>query len=108
MRLDAVVVFAPPRREIHWLRPASVEAPEEPPATIELGGATFVRRGRVPVTVEAMGQGVPPLGETAIWAAYDGAGRDVAVVLASRGALYGWSGRRYDEGEYDRLGGADV
>jgi hypothetical protein len=100
----AVAVFAPPRKEIWWMSPAAIVSPDEPPATIEVGGAAMPRKGRLPVTLERLGQGVPPLGEDGLWAVYD-RGRDVAVVISSHGTAHGWSGVRLEEGEYDRLGG---
>ena len=44
------------------------------------------------------------MAEEAIWAAYEGGGRDVAVVLTSQGRVYAWAGTRLDEDDYDRLG----
>ena len=100
----AVAVFAPPRKEIWWMSPATIASPDEPPATIEVGGAAMPRKGRLPVTLERLGQGAPPLGEEGLWAVYD-RGREVALVIASHGTAHGWSGVRLEEGEYDRLGG---
>jgi hypothetical protein len=100
----AVAVFAPPRKEIWWMSPAAIASPDEPPATIEIDGAAMPRKGRLPVTLERLGQGVPPLGEEGLWAVYD-RGREVAMVIASHGTAHGWSGVRLEEGEYDRLGG---
>jgi hypothetical protein len=100
----AVAAFVPPRREIFWMDPAELTSPEEPPATIELGGVTMRRKGRLPVSIERLGQGAPQVSEEAIWAAYEGGGRDVAVVIVSEGRAYAWMGRRLDEEEYDRLG----
>jgi hypothetical protein len=103
-RLSAVAAFAPPRREIFWMEPVELLSPEEPPATIELAGGTMRRKGRLPVTLERLGQGAPPVAEEAIWAAYEGSGRDVAVVITSQGQAHAWMGKRLDEEEYDRLG----
>jgi hypothetical protein len=101
---SAVAVFAPPRREIFWMDPTELTSPDEPPATIELGGSTMRRKGRLPVTVERLGQGVPHLAEEAIWATYEGGSGGVAVVITSQGRAYAWVGRRLEEQEYDRLG----
>jgi hypothetical protein len=101
---SAVAAFASPRREIFWMEPMELASPEEPPATIELGGMPMRRKGRLPVTIERLGQGAPQVAEEAIWAAYEGGGRDVAVVIASQGRAYAWAGKRLDEDEYDRLG----
>jgi hypothetical protein len=100
----AVAVFAPPRKDVWWMSPTDLVSPDEPPATIEVDGMALQRKGRLPVTLERLGQGAPPVGEEGIWAAYD-SGRDVAVVIASQGKAYAWSGRRLEEEEYDRLGG---
>jgi hypothetical protein len=100
----AVAVFAPPRKDIWWMSPAEIASPDEPPATLEIGGVAMARKGRLPVALERLGQGTPPVGEEGLWAAYD-RGREVAVVLASNGKAYAWSGVRLEEGEYDRLGG---
>lgn len=100
----AVAVFSPPRKDIWWMSPATVDSPSEPPATIEIGGVALPRKGRLPVTLERLGQGAPDVGEEGLWAVYD-QGRDVALVVASQGKAHAWSGRRLDEDEYDRLGG---
>ncbi|MGK4006566.1 hypothetical protein WMF31_28355 [Sorangium sp. So ce1036] len=101
----AVVTFPEPRREILWLLPAEVDAPDEPPATLEIAGMTLRRRARLPVTLERVGQGAPPLGDAGIIALYEGGGHDAAVVLASEGRIHAWSGRRIDGAGYERLGG---
>lgn len=101
----AVVAFPRPRKDIYWLRPVTVEAPDEPPATIEIQGAALRRKGRIPVSVERLGQGAPNVGETAIFASYDAGAREVAVVVTSQGKVHAWSGRKLEEGEFDRLGG---
>jgi len=100
----AVAVFAPPRKDIWWMSPIELASPDEPPATIEVEGVALQRKGRLPVTLERLGQGAPPVGEDGIWAAYD-RGKEVAVVIASQGRAFAWSGVRLDEEEYDRLGG---
>jgi hypothetical protein len=104
-QLGAVVVFPPPRRDIDWLAPASVDSPGEPPATLEIAGTTMQRRGRLPAALRRIGQGAPPIGEAGIVAMYDGGGSDVAVVLGSAGHVHAWAGRRIDEDGYERLGG---
>lgn len=103
-KLSAVAAFAPPRREIFWMEPTELTSPEEPPATIELGGLAMRRKGRLPVSIERLGQGAPAIAEEAIWAAYEGGGRDVAVVIVSEGRAHAWVGKRLDAEEYDRLG----
>jgi hypothetical protein len=103
-KLSAVAAFAPPRREIFWMDPAELTSPEEPPATIELGGVAMRRKGRLPVSIERLGQGAPAVAEEAIWAVYEGGGRDVAVVIVSEGRAHAWVGKRLDAEEYDRLG----
>src|SRR5690606_18367722 len=87
----AVVAFPEPRREILWLLPAEVDAPDEPPATLEIAGMTLRRRARLPVTLERLGQGAPPLGDAGIIALYEGGGHDAAVVLASEGRTRAWA-----------------
>jgi hypothetical protein len=100
----AVAAFAPPRKDVWWMSPAELDSPSEPPATIEIKGVALPRKGRLPVTLERLGQGAPMVGEDGIWAAYD-RGREVAIVIASQGKAYAWSGVRLDEQDYDRLGG---
>lgn len=99
-----VTVFPPPRQEIYWLSPAEVESPDEPPATLELGGVAMRRRGRLPVAVERLGQGTPRVGEEGILATYEGGGGDVAVVIGSERRTHAWVGRRIEAGDYERLG----
>jgi hypothetical protein len=100
----AVAVFAPPRKDVWWMSPTELTTPDEPPATIEVEGVALQRKGRLPVTLERLGQGAPPVGEEGIWAAYD-RGKEVAIVIASQGRAFAWSGVRLEEEEYDRLGG---
>jgi hypothetical protein len=100
----SVAAFAPPRRDIYWMSPVEVVAPAEPPATLEIGEAMLTRRGRIPVSLERVGQGAPHVDETLLWATYEGGGRDVAVLLAGGGKVLAWRGSRLDEGDYDRLG----
>lgn len=100
----AVAVFALPRTEIFWLDPADVDVPSEPPATIEIAGAMLTRRGRLPVSIERVGQGAPRVGESVLWASYEGSGREVAIVLGGEGRAHAWTGRRLDADEYERFG----
>jgi hypothetical protein len=100
----AVAVFPEPRRDIFWLAPVDVVCPDEPPTTLEIGTTMLSRRARIPVAVERVGQGTPPVGETALWAIYEG-GADVALLLCSGRKVHAWVGRRRDEGDYERLGG---
>lgn len=100
----AVAAFAPPRHDVYWMDPAEVEAPGEPPATLELRGVAMERRSRVPVALETAGQGAPRLGAEGILATYDGGAGSVALVLGSEGRTLAWAGRRLDPGDYDRLG----
>jgi hypothetical protein len=100
----AVAAFAPPRRDIYWMSPVEVVAPAEPPATLEIGEAMLTRRGRIPVSLERVGQGAPHVDDTLLWATYEGGGRDVAVLLAGGGKVLAWRGSRLDENDYDRLG----
>lgn len=100
----AVAVFAPPRKDIWWMSPAEISSPNEPPATIELEGVALPRKGRLPVTLERVGQGAPQVGDEGIWAAYD-RGKEVAIVIASQGKAWAWTGIRLEEEDYDRLGG---
>lgn len=101
----AVVAFPAPRREILWLAPAAADSPDEPPATLEIAGATMRRRTRLPAALERCGQGAPSVGDAGIIALYEGAGHDAAVVLASEGRIHAWAGRRIEDGGYERLGG---
>ncbi len=103
-KASAVAVFPPPRRDVYWMEPRELLPPDEPPATIEIDGIALRRRGRIPVTVERLGQGAPNAGEEAIFATYEAGGREVAALLTSQGQTLAWKGRRLDEGEYDRLG----
>lgn len=99
-----VVAFARPRRDVAWLAPAVVDSPVEPPASIEIDRAPMTRRGRLPVTLTSHGQGVPNVGETGIFAEYEGSSDDIAVLLTTNGRALAWRGRKLGEGAYDRLG----
>lgn len=100
----AVAAFGPPRRDIYWMSPVEVVAPAEPPAMLEIGEAMLTRRGRIPVSLDRVGQGAPHVDDTLLWATYEGGGRDVAVLLAGGGKVLAWRGSRLDESDYDRLG----
>lgn len=100
----AVLVFAPPRREIHWLAPTPALAPREPPGTLEVGRATYTLVGRFPAAVERVGQGAPHVGDVVLWALYEGGGRKVALLLTGGVEARVWTGTRVDDGEWDRLG----
>jgi hypothetical protein len=100
----AVAAFPAPDRSLFWLQPAAVSSPEEPPATIDLNGVAMRRRRRLPVTLVRIGQGAPDVGDTGMLATYDGTGRDVAVLIAGRGRVLAWAGRKLDPDEYERLG----
>jgi hypothetical protein len=99
-----VAAFAAPRKDLWWMSPTELATPDEPPATIELGGIALARKARLPVRLEKLGQGAPGVAEEGIWAVYE-RGRDVALVIASRGQAHAWVGVRLEEDEYDRLGG---
>lgn len=103
-KVAAVAAFAPPRKDIFWMDPSELASLDEPPATIELDGVTFRRKGRLPVSMERLGQNAPSVGPEAIWGAYEGGKGEVAVVLTSEGKTHAWMGRRLDEEQYDRLG----
>jgi hypothetical protein len=100
-----VMVLPLPDREIFWLDGAfAIDVTAEPPTTLELDRSTLVRRRRIPVRLERLGHGVPQFDETALFATYEGNGRDVAVVVTSASKAFAWRGTRYLEGEYERLG----
>lgn len=100
----AVLAFAPPRRELFWLRPTDALAPREPPGTLEVGRETYQRVGRFPAAVERVGVGAPQVGEVVLWALYEGGGRKVALLLSGGLGQRVWTGTRVDEGEWDRMG----
>ncbi len=99
-----VALFPAPARGIAWLAPVEVDSPVEPPGTLEIRGMAMQRRSRLPVTFERLGQGAPAVGATGILATYEAGGREIALVVTSEGKTFAWSGRRLDEGEYDRMG----
>jgi hypothetical protein len=103
-RNDAVCAFSSPRRELLWLTPHAVEIGAEPPSAIELDGIVMRRRARVPVTVARYGQDTPDVGEQAVFAEYEAGGGATGVVIRGANAAWGWSGKRVDEGAYDRMG----
>jgi hypothetical protein len=99
-----VAAFPLPERDIFWLRPVEVVPPAEPPATLEIEGLTMQRKSRLPVRFERIGQGAPNVGSSGMLAIYTAGAREVAIVLTSGDQCLGWSGRRVDSGEYDRMG----
>ena len=101
----AVVAFARPRRDVLWLSPARVDSPAEPPASVEIDGVAMTRRGRLPIVLSRHGQGVPSsIGDTGIFAEYEGGADEVAVLLTSGGRAFAWTGKKLEEDAYDRLG----
>jgi len=100
----AVAAFTEPRRDIYWLHAVEVVSPAEPPATLEIGEAMLTRRSRLPVSIERLGQGAPHVGDAALWAMYEGGGREIAVLLSGGGKVHAWRGTRLEEGAYDRFG----
>jgi hypothetical protein len=100
----AVFAFPPPERAIFWLAPVEVTSSPEPPATLEIGGMVMRRKRRLPVSFERLGQGAPRMGSEGIFAMYETGGREVAAVITSEGQVFAWSGRRLEEGEFDRMG----
>jgi hypothetical protein len=101
----AIAVFPPPRREIFAMAPADVVCPGEPPTTLEIDTVAFTRKSRLPVALAREGQGVPQLAETGLLATYEAGARDVALVLSAGDRVFAFRGQRYDEDEYERLGG---
>jgi len=99
-----VAAFPLPERDIFWLRPVEVVSPAEPPATLEIDGFTMQRKRRLPVRLERMGQGAPAVDSTGMLATYTAGARDVAIVLTCGEQCLGWSGRRIESSEYDRMG----
>ena len=104
----AVVVFPKPEQTIQWLAPTEIASPQEPPATLEIGGITMHRRARLPVYLDRLGQGTPSVGPSGVFAMYEAGGREAAVVITSEGKCLAWFGRRLEEGEYDRMGGGTL
>ncbi len=100
----AVAVFAPPRREILWLQPTPIEAPREPPTTLEIKGRAYHLAGRIPVRIERAGRGAPNVGENVMWAVYEGGGRAAALLITGGIEPRCWLGERLDPGQYDRMG----
>jgi hypothetical protein len=107
-REEAVVAFAPPRLQIAWLSPVSstglVASGAEMPSTLEIGGVPMRRRARLPVQLERAGRGAPQLGDRAVWAEYEAAGRAVAIVIQGTSTCLAWAGTLCEPGEYERMG----
>lgn len=107
-RQEAVVAFAAPRREIGWLSPIAAELGSEAPTSIELGGVVLSRRRRLAVRLERIGRGAPRLGESGTFAEYEASGELMAVVIRGQSSTLAWLGRRYQEGQYDRMGSGNA
>lgn len=102
--LEAVAVLAPPERHILWMSPVEVELGPEPPSTLEIGGVLMRRKLRRPVELERIGVGAPPCAAEGAWVEYEGPAGAAALILAQGPRRLAWSGRRLDEGRYDRMG----
>lgn len=104
----AVAVFSPPRRDILWLSPVGVAVPSEPPATLEIASVMMMRRARFPVVVERLGQGAPSVGAMVLWALYEGAAGESALLIVDGSAVHAFSGVRLEPNQYDRMGSSGI
>jgi hypothetical protein len=99
----AVYARPKPVTELAWLAPIAskgIVVGPEPPTAIELDGAHFERKRRLPLHVERVGEGAPDVGATVLLGEYEAANGEIALLLVSDG-VRAWRGTRLAVGEYD-------
>ena len=100
---QATVAMSPPNRNLYWLLERPVALPRKPPARIDVDGYLLDRKRLLSVSLEAVGENPPAIGESGQYAFYEGTIGDAAVVLvADEGKV--WYGQRLEPGDFDRLG----
>jgi hypothetical protein len=101
------VAFAPPERHILWLDPVEITLPPTPPTRLELEGHLLDRTTLFPAKLETEGSLPCELGDGAMFACYEGAVGDAAIVLDCGGTVLAFYGQRVAPGDYDNLGQVD-
>jgi hypothetical protein len=108
----AVLVPGPGQTTLSWLSPITpgqVPLGGEPPQAIEHAGTHFERTRRLPVRVQRLGTGAPPVGASAVIGEYAAAGLERLVIVAGSEASLAWRGVSLSAAEYDVLpGGAST
>ncbi len=103
----ATVAFAPPERHILWLAPVELTLPPTPPTRLELEGHLLDRTTMFPAAVQTEGTLPCELGDGAMFACYEGAVGNAAIVLDCGGDVLAFYGNRVAPGDYDNLGQVD-
>lgn len=80
-----VAAFPPPVKEVFWMERSVAPGALSGPLVLELGGALLELVRRLPVTIDLVGSGVPPLAREGILYEYRGDGERCALVLAAGG-----------------------
>ena len=89
---------------VTWLRPiADPGVRGEPPSALEIDGAHFDRKRRLPLHAARIGTGTPDVASSIIFAEYTGVGDARLVVLSGDGACHAYSGQTLLAGSYDVL-----
>ncbi|MEB2313268.1 MAG: hypothetical protein OZ921_12910 [Sorangiineae bacterium] len=102
---EATVVALPaPRSTLYRLARVEVEAPPEPPSTLDSRGVRFERASRRPVRLTATPAAPDPPFEEAVLAEYRALGGASLWMLARAGAALAWQGERVADGELERWG----
>lgn len=103
----ATVAFAPPERHILWLDPVELTLPPTPPTRLELEGHLLDRTTMFPAELQTEGSLPCELGDGGMFACYEGAVGDAAIVLDCGGDVLAFYGPRVAPGDYDNLGQVD-
>jgi len=100
---DVLLVRPSPRRLLWLVRAVDVPDAALAPHSLEHERELFTRTRRIPVTIEQVGDGCPPVGDSAMWAWFESAGGDLLVCLHCGQGAFAWRGREVDEGSTLRL-----
>ena len=103
----AIVAFAPPQRHILWLDLVDLDLPPTPPTRIEIEGQLLDRSTLFPAELQREGILSVETADDGMFACYEGALGDAAIVLDCGGQPLACYGRRVAEGDYDNLGQVD-
>ena len=103
----ATVAFAPPERHILWLALVELTLPPTPPTRIEIEGHLLDRSTCFPAELKTEGQLPFELPDSGMFACYEGAVGDAAIVLDGQGKVLAFYGQRVAPGDYDNLGQVD-
>ena len=104
---DATLVALPaPRKSVFWSSERTIEWPNDPPSSLDVGGVRYERALRLPVELSSLGAAPDPPWTTAVFAEYRGLGGEMLFALGRAGSVRAWIGARVDPAELETWGKA--